>query len=176
MSRKSITADFIPHATIEQKILLIRGHKVMLDRDLAYLYGVSTKDLKRQVRRNWKRFPEDFMFELSKEETQNWRRQFGTSNFGNKMGLRHAPFVFTEHGILMLSSVLNSQRAIEVNIQIMRTFVRLRELMQTHKDLWKKIREMENKYDAQFKGVFDAIRKLIVCEEKTKRRIGFHVN
>jgi len=166
---------FIPAESIEDKILVIRGAKVMLDHDLAELYNVPAKVLKRQVRRNQERFPADFMFELSKEETQNWRRQFGTSNPGNKMGLRYAPFAFTEHGILMLSSVLNSRRAVEVNIQIMRTFVHLRGLMRKHKDLWKKIQEMGNKYDGQFKVVFDAIRKLVLFEEKPKRRIGFHL-
>jgi len=125
--------------TIESKIYLLRGQKVMLDRDLAALYKVETKILKRQVRRNPHRFPEDFMFKLTNEETQNWRSQIGTSNLGNKMGLRHAPFAFTEHGILMLSSVLNSRRAIEVNIQIMRAFLQLREIAKTHKELWKKI-------------------------------------
>lgn len=158
---------------IEESIFLIRNERVMIDRDLAMLYEVDTKVLKRQVRRNQERFPKDFMFELSKEETEKWRRQIGTSNSGDKMGLRYAPFAFTEHGILMLSSVLNSPRAIEVNIQIMRTFVRLRELMQSHKELWKKIQEMENRYDGQFKAVFDAIRKLIAFEESPKRKIGF---
>ncbi len=158
---------------IEESIFLIRGERVMIDRDLAELYGVPTKVLKRQVRRNQDRFPKDFMFELSKEETAYWKCQIGTSNTGDKMGLRYAPFAFTEHGILMLSSVLNSQRAIEVNIQIMRTFVRLRELMQSHKDLWKKIQKMENKYDAQFKGVFDAILSLLTIPKKPKRKIGF---
>ncbi len=160
--------------SIESKIYLIREHRVMLDRDLARLYGVQTSSLKRQVRRNLKRFPSDFMFELTEEETQNWRCQIGASNSGDKMGLRYAPFTFTEHGILMLSSVLNSNKAIEVNIQIMRTFVHLRELMQTHKDLWKKIQEMEQKYDQQFKNVFDTFRQLLIQEEKPKRRMGFH--
>lgn len=159
---------------IESKIHLIREHRVMLDRDLAELYGVQTSILKRQVRRNLKRFPLDFMFELTKEETQNWRCQIGISNSRAKMGLRHAPFAFTEHGILMLSSVLNSDQAIHLNIQIMRTFVHLRELMKTHKDLWKEIQEMESNYDKQFKNIFDALRQLIIQEEKPKRRMGFH--
>ena len=146
----------------------------MIDRDLSELYGVETKILKRQVRRNLKRFPKDFMFELTEEETKNWRCQFGTSNLNDKMGLRYAPFAFTEHGVLMLSSVLNSDKAIEVNIQIMRAFVRLRQLMQTHKGLLEKIKRMESRYDHQFKAVFDALREIMTEKEKPKRRIGFH--
>ncbi len=160
--------------TIESKIFLIRGQKVMFDRDLAELYGIQTKVLKRQVRRNLNRFPIDFMFEMNEEEIKNWRRQIGTSNFGDKMGLRYAPFVFTEHGILMLSSVLSSKKAVEVNIQIMRTFVKLRHILATHKNLLKKIEEMEAKYDLQFKAVFDAIREIMTEEKKPKRKIGFH--
>jgi len=110
--------------TIEARIFLIRGQKVMLDRDLADLYEIPTKVLKQQVRRNKKRFPHDFMFELNANEMKNWRCQFGTSNLGDKMGLRYVPFAFTEHGILMLSSVLNSEKAIETNIQIMRHSLR----------------------------------------------------
>ncbi len=163
----------IAEEIIERKIYIIRGKKVMLGRDLAELYGVPTKVLNQAVKRNIERFPPDFMIQLSTREMENWRSQIVTSNSGDKMGLRYMPFAFTEHGILMLSSVLNSRRAVEVNIQIMRTFVRLRELMQTHKDLWKKIRKMESKYDEQFKAVFEAIRQLIADEEKPKRRIGF---
>lgn len=159
---------------IQSKIFLIRGQKVMLDRDLAELYGIETKALKRQVRRNLKRFPKDFMFELTEEETKNWRCQFGTSNLSDKMGLRYLPFAFTKHGVLMLSSVLGSEKAVEVNIQIMRTFVRLRQLMQTHKGLLEKIKRMESKYDHQFKVVFDALREIMAEEEKPKRKIGFH--
>ncbi len=164
-------------SSIEAKIHLIRGQKVMLDRDLAELYGVQTSILKRQVRRNLKRFPSDFMFELTKEEIQNWRCQIGTSNSKDKMGLRYSPFAFTEHGILMLSSVLNSMKAIEVNIQIMRAFVQLRQMAFTHKDLAEKISELEKEskqHGQNIERVFDVLRQLIHQEEKPKRRMGFH--
>ena len=164
----------IPVENIRQKIFFIRGHKVMLDRDLAQLYGVETKHLKRQVRRNTDRFPEDLMFQLSKEEFEDWRCQFGTSNSSEKMGLRHRPYAFTDYGILMLSSVLKSRRAIEANIQIMRTFMKLRKMLASHGDLLKKIENMEKKYDEQFRVVFEAIRAIIVQQEKPKSRIGFH--
>lgn len=159
---------------IASKILFIRGKKVMLDRDLAMLYGVAVKQLKRQVRRNIERFPEDFMFQLSKDEFENWRCQFVTSNSKEKMGLRYCPYAFTDYGILMLSSILNSDRAIKVNIQIMQTFVKIKEMLMNHKDLQRKIDDMEKKYDEQFKIVFEAIRQLIVEEEIPKRTIGFH--
>ena len=145
--------DLVPLDRIISKIYYVRNKKVMLDRDLAELYGVKTKVLKQAVRRNMKRFPEDFMFELSKEEFENWRSQFVTSN-SDKMGLRHNPMAFTEQGVAMLSSVLNSDRAIQVNIQIMRAFTKLREMLSTHEELRKKIEAMENKYDSQFKAVF----------------------
>lgn len=145
----------------------------MLDSHLAELYGVSTKQLNRQVRRNIERFPEDFMFQLNAEEYEILRCQFGTSSYG---GRRYLPLVFTDYGILMLSSVLNSDQAVHANIQIMRVFVRLREMIKTHKDLWKKIQEMEQKYDQQFKSVFDTFRQLLIQEEKPKRRMGFHAD
>ncbi len=148
----------IPLEVIEGKILLIRGHRVMLDRDLAALYGVGTRDLNKAVSRNLDRFPDDFMFQLEKIEFENLMFQFGTSSWG---GTRKAPYVFTEHGILMLSSVLRSQRAIDVNIQIMRAFVKLRQILNTHKDLARKLEELEKKYDAQFSSVFDAIKLLM---------------
>jgi predicted restriction endonuclease len=131
----------------------------MLDADLAGLYGVTTKRLNEQVRRNRSRFPDDFMFQLTAEEVLSLRSQIATSKQG-RGGRRYAPLVFTEQGIAMLSTVLNSERAIQVNIEIMRAFVRLRELMATHKDLVRRLNEMEKKYDAQFKVVFDAIREL----------------
>ncbi len=148
----------------------------MLDSDLAVLYGVETKQLTRQVRRNINRFPDDFMFRLTKEDFL--RCQIGTSKSG---GRRYPPYAFTEHGILMLSSVLNSERAIQVNIQIMRTFTKLRELMLSHRDLQKKIKSMESKYDYQFKIVFDAIKQLLespdpphnTSDKKPKKRIGY---
>ena len=131
---KKKTEIAIPQEIILNKIYEIRGQKVMLDRDLAELYGVETKVLKQAVRRNIQRFPEDFMFEMLKDEFQNWRSQFVTSN-SEKMGLRYTPFCFTEQGVTMLSCVLNSQRAIEVNIQIIRTFTKMREMILTHKDI-----------------------------------------
>lgn len=160
----------VPAEVIEQKIILIRGKKVMLDKDLAMLYGVETKALNRAVKRNIERFPEDFMFQLTKDELDNLRFHFGTSSWG---GQRYCPYVFTENGVAMLSSVLNSERAIMVNIQIMRTFTKIRELLSAHKDLQKKIEEMEKKYDHQFKVVFDAIRQLMMPVETKKKRIGF---
>lgn len=164
--------NLLPVERITSKIFLIRGSKVMLDRDLAELYGVETRVLKQAVRRNIKRFPEDFMFELSKQEFGHWRSQFVTSK-RDRMGLRYAPMVFTEQGVAMLSSVLKSDRAILVNIQIMRAFTQLRRMLATHKDLKKKIEEMEKKYDQQFQVVFEAIRRLLAADEKPKKRIGF---
>jgi phage regulator Rha-like protein len=165
---------FVPQEIVESKIFIFRDKKVMLDKDLAALYGVSVKSLKRQVRRNMDRFPTDFMFQLTQEELKNWRRQFGTSNSADKMGLRYPPFAFTEPGVAMLSSVLNSRRAVQVNIQIIRTFIKLREMLLTHVELKRKIEEMEGKYDQQFQIVFDAIRQLLTPPEKPRRRIGFH--
>ena len=131
-------ALMVTDETVVNKIYLIRGKKVMVDRDLAEMYGVETSQLKRQVKRNIDRFPEDFMFEMNKEELQKWRSQFGISN-EDKMGLRYAPFCFTEQGVAMLSSVLKSKTAIDVNIQIIRVFTRMREILLTHKDLLLKI-------------------------------------
>jgi len=163
-----------PVERIERSILLIRGHKVMLDADLAVLYAVSTKRLNEQVRRNRSRFPGDFMFQLTGEEVRSLRSQFATSKKG-RGGRRYAPLVFTEQGIAMLSTVLNSERAIQVNIEIMRAFVRLREMIATHKDLARKLEALEKKYDAHFKVVFDAIRELMARPEPNKRKIGFLV-
>ena len=142
----------------------------MLDRNLAELYGVETKRLKKQVRRNIERFPEDFMFVLTKQELKNLRSQFATSSWG---GARYIPMAFTEQGVVMISSILKSKRAIEVNIAIIRAFVKLREMMATHKDLKRKIESMEKKYDEQFQIVFEAIKQLIETDEKPKKRIGF---
>jgi flagellar capping protein FliD len=166
--------DLVPVEKIVQCIYLIRDKKVMMDRDLAELYGVETAQLKRAVKRNIERFPEDFMFELTKQELEDWRCQFGTSN-GTKKGLRYLPMVFTEQGVAMLSSVLRSRRAISVNIQIMRAFTQLRQMLSTHEDLKKKIEDMESKYDHQFKVVFDAIKQLLTTESRPKRRIGFEL-
>ena len=157
----------------------IRHEKVMLDRDLAELYGVETRALKQAVRRNKERFPEDFMFELNKKELADWRSQFVTSNSssGDRMGLRHAPMAFTEQGVAMLSSVLRSKRAVEVNIAIMRTFVQLRRLMDSNRDLARKIEGLEEKYDEQFALVFRAIKQLLAEDATRKsgsrRQIGF---
>ncbi len=157
---------------IVERIYFLRSEKVILDRDLAILYGVETKVLKQAVRRNIKRFPSDFMFQLTEDEFKNWRSQIVTSN-SDKMGLRYAPFAFTEQGVAMLSGLLNSDRAIKVNIEIMRAFVQLRRLISSNKELAKKIEQLESKYDEQFRIVFDAIRQFIIEEEKPKRKIGF---
>lgn len=167
---RTIMSNLVPIEYIAGKIIKLRGMKVMLDRDLAELYVVETKNLKRQVRRNIDRFPEDFMFELSLEEEQNLRCQFGTSSWG---GLRYSSMAFTEQGVAMLSSVLNSKRAIQVNIQIMRAFTKLRQMLATHEELRQKIEAMEAKYDDQFKVVFEAIRQLLAKEEVSDRKIGF---
>jgi ORF6N domain len=165
---------FVPVERIEQSILVIRGHKVMLDEDLAKLYGVSTKVFNQAIKRHLNRFPDDFMFQLTDEEHSSLRSQIVTSKKG-RGGRRTLPYAFTEQGVAMLSSVLNSQRAIDVNIAIMRTFVKLRELLMTHKDLARKLEAMEKKYDSQFKIVFDAIRQLMQPLEAPvkKGRIGF---
>ena len=160
---------------IERKIYLIRGHKVMLDRDLAELYQVPTRRLNEQVKRNLTRFPADFMFQLSDEEAENLRSQFATSSTSHG-GRRYLPYVFTEQGVAMLSSVLNSERAVQVNIAIMRTFVKLRQMLASNADLARKLAAMEKKYDSQFKMVFDAIRELMRPPEPKKRKIGFQRN
>ena len=155
---------------IERAILVIRGHKVMLDSDLADLYQVPVKRFNEQVARNRDRFPEDFMFQLSVEEQVNLRSQFATSSWG---GRRYPPYGFTEQGVAMLSSVLKSPRAVQVNIEIMRAFVRLREMLQTNKDLARKLDALETKYDSQFKVVFQAIRELMTPPPKPRKQIGF---
>ena len=162
----------IPSERIEHAIFLIRGEKVMLDRDLAALYGASTKVLKQAVKRNLTRFPDDFMFVLSASEFKIWRSQFVTSNADRK-GLRYAPMAFTEHGILMLSTVLNSERAVRVNIEIMRAFVRLRQIIASDAELSRRLDELEKKYDHQFKVVFEAIRQLIEPPPADRKQIGF---
>ncbi|MEW6571541.1 MAG: ORF6N domain-containing protein [Nitrospirota bacterium] len=162
----------IPVEMIERKILMIRGKKVMLDSDLAELYGVPTRRLNEQVRRNISRFPDDFMFQLTSEESENLRSQFATSSSGHG-GRRYLPYVFTEQGVAMLSSVLNSERAIQVNIAIMRAFVKLREMIASHKDLVKRLDELEKEYDEQFRVVFDAIRELMTPPEPKRKKIGF---
>ena len=161
----------IAAARIENRILLLRGCKVILDNDLAELYEVEVKQLKRQVRRNIDRFPADFMFELSQQEYESLRRHFGTLKRGEHS--KYLSYAFTEQGVAMLSSVLKSKRAVRVNIEIMRAFVQLRELMASHKDLAKKLETLEKKYDVQFKVVFDAIRQLMAPAEPRSRKIGF---
>ena len=186
----------------ERRILLLRSQRVMLDSDLAELYGVETKALNRAVKRNLDRFPEDFAFQLTGEEFEDLRCQIGTSNSSDPIdlrsqigtsklrkglghsqsvvtrpgrgGRRYLPYAFTEQGVAMLSSVLRSTRAVQVNIAIMRAFVRLRELLSTHADLAGKLAEMERRYDSQFKVVFDAIRQLMTPPDPPKRRIGFN--
>ncbi|GEP94474.1 ORF6N domain-containing protein [Chitinophaga cymbidii] len=163
---------------IMSKIYIIRGEKVMLDRDLAQLYGVETKQLKRQVKRNIERFPKDFMFELSDQELRDWRSQFGTSNDGDKMGLRYTPMAFTEQGVAQLSSVLNSPLAIKVNIQIIRIFTKMREMWLTHKDILLKLEELENKvagHDREIQVIFDYLKELLNPPQPPRRRIGFNV-
>jgi len=160
---------------IENKIFQIRGKKVMLDRDLADLYKIETRYLTRQVRRHKERFPSDFLLPLTQQKFVDLKCHFGTSSWG---GTRKLPLAFTEHGILMLSSVLNSKRAIQVNIQIMRAFVKLRELMLSHKDLAQKIDNLERKFkkhDKNFTIVFEAMKKLLEPPKKPKRHIGFHL-
>jgi phage regulator Rha-like protein len=160
---------------IEQAVLLIRGQRVMLDRDLAALYGVETKNLNRAVKRNLDRFPADFMFQLTPDEAEALRFQFGTLKRGQHY--KYLPFVFTQEGVAMLSSVLRSPRAAQVNIAIMRVFVRLRETLALHKDLAYKLAQLERKiegHDTSIRILFDAIRQLMTPPEKPRRDIGFH--
>ncbi len=158
---------------IHSKIFCIRGKNVILDRDIAELYGVETKQLKRQVRRNSKRFPSDFMFILTTDEFKNLRCQSGSSRWG---GTRYPPFAFTEQGVAMLSSILQSSKAIRVNIKIIRVFIELRELAQTNKEIISKLNLLEGKsknHDKEIKVIFEAIRKLLISPTKEKPLIGF---
>ncbi|MFA6431317.1 MAG: ORF6N domain-containing protein [Candidatus Margulisiibacteriota bacterium] len=181
--------NLLPEERIERRILVIRGQKVMLDRDLAELYGVSTKRLNEQVKRNIRRFPADFMFQLTKSELielvancdrfkiyegDNSRSQNATLKQGHN--LKYFPYVFTEQGVAMLSSVLNSEKAIDVNIIIMRTFVKLKNILSTHKELAHKFKELEarmDKSDEKIFAIFEAIKQLMTPPEKPKRRMGF---
>jgi phage regulator Rha-like protein len=163
----------VPTALITQKILFLRNTRVMLDADLARLYGVATKNLNKAVKRNASRFPSDFMFQLSPKELQSLGFQTGTSKPGHG-GRRYAPYVFTEQGVAMLSSVLRGSRAVQVNVAIMRTFVRLREMLATHEELRRKIDAMEKRYDARFQAVFDTIRRMLETPIPAKKPIGFH--
>ncbi|HXI40971.1 MAG TPA: ORF6N domain-containing protein [Bryobacteraceae bacterium] len=180
--KKSTSQELVPVEIIERRILLIRGHKVMLDSHLAELYQVPTFRLNEAVKRNRKRFPADFMFQLTKEEAESLKLQFGISNSRSQIaiskpgrgGRRYLPYVFTEQGVAMLSTVLNSDRAIAVNIAVMRTFVRLRQILGTHKELAERLAEMEKKYDQRFKVVFDILKQLMEPPpEPPKRPFGF---
>ena len=170
----------IPDEVVMTKIYYIRDQKVMMDRDLAELYGVETKRLKEQVRRNIDRFPEDFMFEMTKDELEDWRSQFATSN-ADKMGLRVPPFVFTEHGVLMLSSVLNSKRAIEMNIQITRIFTKMKQMILGHSELILRLDKIEQKlegHDSEIVVLFEYLKKLMAekeqrIEQETRKQIGY---
>lgn len=162
----------VPAERIEHSILLIRGQKVMIDSDLAELYGVETRVLVQAVRRNDDRFPSDFMFRLTRAEFESLTSHFVISN-ATRGGRRHAPYAFTEQGVAMLSSVLRSDRAVKVNIEIIRAFVRLRQILTSHAELARKLETLEKKYDAQFKVVFDAMRELMAPPEPKRRRIGF---
>ncbi len=162
----------IPTEKIVSKIFIIRNKKVMLDRDLAILYGVKTKVLNQAVKRNLKRFPSDFMFRLEKQEFENWKSQIVTSN-SDKMGLRTLPFVFTEQGVAMLASVLKSGKAIQVNIQIVRTFTKLRELLATNEELQSKLMRLEQRYDKKLKEVFNILRLLLTEKNEPKEELGF---
>lgn len=165
-----MTSPLTNLSEIELSILTLRGQRILLASDLAQLYGVETKMLMQAVKRNIDRFPLDFMFQLDKEEWQNLRSQIVTSNRG---GTRYAPYAFTEQGVSMLSSVLRSERAVQVNIEIMRAFVRLRRMLAEHRDLAQRLDELEQRYDKQFSAVFDAIRQLMLPPSQAKRPIGF---
>lgn len=164
----------LPDEVLMDKILLVRNIKVMLDRDLAELYGIETKRLKEQVRRNIDRFPKDFMFELSEKEHELLKRQFDNRNRGQHS--KYPPYAFTEHGVLMLSSVLNTERAVKVNIQIMRVYVRIREMIQTHKDLIIQMDQLEQKVgkqDEKISIVFEYLTKFIELEKKPRKEVGY---
>jgi len=166
---KKAQQSIIPVEQIASRIYIIRGQKVMLDRDLAELYGVSTGRLNEQVKRNIIRFPKDFMFPLTKKEMENWKSQIATSNPSLKMSLRKAPLAFTEPGVAMLSSVLHSERAVEVNIGIIRTFIRMREMLATNKELAR----MVEKHDKEIAVLYDYLKKLLDPPKSAKRQIGY---
>ena len=173
--KKTASQELVPVERIQQRILLIRGHKVMLDTHLAELYEVETRVLIQAVKRNERRFPTDFMFQLTADETKSLTSQFVMSNERpGRGGRRTLPYVFTEQGVAMLSTVLNSERAIAVNIAVMRTFVRLRQILATHKELAERLTAMEKQYDQRFKVVFDILKQLMEAPpEPPKRPIGF---
>ncbi|MEI7777701.1 MAG: ORF6N domain-containing protein [bacterium] len=174
MENSQITEGLLTPEIIRERIYIIRSRKVMLDRDLAALYGVPTKALNQAVKRNIGRFPEDFMFQLGEEEIKfSLRSQFVTLKKARGVHAKYAPLAFTEQGIAMLSSVLNSPKAIGVNIQIIRIFTRLREMIDQYRELREKVEEMEKNNEANFKEIFRVIRLLIIEEEKPKGRLGF---
>ena len=180
MAEENGTQVMLPDEVVMTKIFIVRGQKVMIDRDLAELYGVETKRLKEAVRRNITRFPEDFMFEMTSQEFLNWRTQFATSN-SDKMGLRYAPFCFTEQGVTMLSCVLNSERAIKINIQIVRIFTKIREALTDNLTIRLDIEEIKKKLENQDKNielVFTYLDELIEKQENPtpRKQIGFRVN
>jgi len=168
-----VNTPLVSLVEVELSILTLRGQRILLAHDLAQLYDVETKVLMQAVKRNIERFPSDFMFQLDKDEWANLRSQVVTSNRG---GTRYAPYAFTEQGVSMLSSVLKSSRAVQVNIEIMRAFVRLRRMLAEHRDLAQRLDELEQRYDKQFSAVFDAIRQLMTPPSQSKRPIGFTVD
>jgi hypothetical protein len=170
---RSGKAALIPVERIERTILKLRGHNVMLDADLAALYGVTTKRFNEQVKRNAQRFPPDFMFQLTQREYADLRSQIATSRWAAHGGRRHVPYVFTEHGAIMAASVLNSPRAVQVSMIVVRAFVRLRQMLQSNVELARKLKALEMKYDGQFEVVFQAIRELMVPPAAARKRIGF---
>lgn len=179
---KSESKAIIPSEIIKQSIYIIRSHKVILDKDLAMLYGVETKNLNKAVSRNLERFPEDFVFQLTKEEWDSLRFQIGTSDVGRRGGRRYLPFAFTEHGVAMASNILRSNRAIEVSIQIIRTFIRLRQTLITHKELTKEMTQLKaftlkhsHANNKEFKRIWEAIEKLSIPPDKN-RMIGFDLS
>jgi hypothetical protein len=175
MPKSSLPVPAVSEETIVEKIYIIRGQKVMLDRDLAEMYGVEVKRLNQAVKRNISRFPDDFMFQLSQDEFKNLKSQFVTSSWG---GIRKLPYAFTEQGVAMLSSVLNSETAIQVNIQIIRLFTKMKQLIIDNKDLWMKIEKIEQhllKNDEEIKTVFAYLKKLLIQENKPRNPIGFKV-
>jgi len=173
MQENNIVETLVTPEIIRERIYIIRGKKVMIDRDLAVLYEVETGHLNRAVRRNIERFPEDFMFQLTKEEMTNLICQIGISSYG---GVRKNPLAFTEQGIAMLSSILNSKRAIQVNIQIIRIFTKLREMIDAYKELREKVEEMEKNNEVNFSEIFRAIRLLITEKEEPKEKMGFRAD
>ncbi len=182
MSKRKVN-KFISDDVIMNKIYFVRGHRVMIDRDLAVMYDTQTKRIKEAVRRNISRFPEHFLFELTKEEFHNWRSQFASSNPSDKMGLRYPPFCFTEHGVLMLSNVLKSNSAVKMSIRIVEIFVKMREMLSSNKDILIKLEQLErklmkqdersNKYEQEIKILFEAISQLITHSNEPRKKIGY---